>query len=169
MTDEQLHIPKAVTRVLMSEEAVYGLILVSGMIVVSGTLVGTSGNALATVAITVVVFYLAHVYAGTLGRLAATEGGAELGTSIREAARHSVGMLLASIAPLVILLLGTTDLIDDMLSIWTALVVNAILLGVFGWIAVARWTSRFWPRLLSALITAGFGVILIGLKAFIHH
>lgn len=169
MTDEQLHIPKNVARVLMSEEAVYGLILVSGMIVVSGTLVGTSANALVTVAVTVLVFYLAHVYAGTLGRLAATDGGAELGVSIREAARHSLGMLAVSIAPLVILLLGTTDLIDDMTAIWCALIVNTVMLGILGWIAVARWTHHFWPRLLSALITAGFGVILIALKAFIHH
>lgn len=169
MTDEQLHISPRVARILMSEEAVYGLILVSGMIVVSGTLVGTSVNALVTVAVTVFVFYIAHVYAGTLGRLAATDGGARLSTSIREAARHSLGMIVASIAPLVILLLGTTDLIDDMTAIWTALIVNAVLLGVLGWIAVARWTPRFWPRLLSALITAGFGLVLIALKAFIHH
>ena len=52
MTDEQLlgTTPK-VTRILMSEEAIYGLILVSGMIVVSYDLAGTSLNALITVVV----------------------------------------------------------------------------------------------------------------------
>jgi len=84
MTDEQLlgTTPK-VTRILMSEEAIYGLILVSGMIVVSYDLAGTSLNALITVVVTVLVFFAAHVYAGTLARLAATGGNAGLAESIR--------------------------------------------------------------------------------------
>lgn len=169
MTDDELQITPRVARILTSEESVYGLILVSGMIVVSGTVSGTSLNALVTVTVTVVVFYLAHVYAGTLGRLAASEGSAGLGASFKAAARHSRGMLVASIVPLVILLLGTTDLIDDTVAIWSALIANTVLLGVLGWIVVARWSTHWVPRLLSALITAGFGLVLIALKAFIHH
>ncbi|WP_194411201.1 hypothetical protein [Microbacterium cremeum] len=166
---DDLRITPRVARILTSEESVYGLILVSGMIVVSGTVAGTSINALVTVAVTVIVFYLAHVYAGTLGRLAATDGSAGLGASIRAAARHSRGMLAASVAPLAILLLGTTDLVDDTVAIWSALIANTVLLGVLGWIVVARWSTRWWPRLLSAVITAGFGLVLIALKAIIHH
>ena len=168
MADELRMTPR-VARILTSEESVYGLILVSGMIVVSGTVAGTSLNALVTVLVTVVVFYLAHVYAGTLGRLAASEGSAGLGASITAAARHSRGMLAASIVPVVILVLGTTDLIDDTVAIWSALIANTVLLGVLGWIVVARWSTHWMPRLLSALITAGFGLVLIALKAFIHH
>ena len=86
MSDEQLlgTTPK-VTRILMSEEAIYGLILVSGMIVVSYDLTGTSLNALITVVVTVIVFFAAHVYAGTLARLAATDGKAGLPESLRGA------------------------------------------------------------------------------------
>ncbi|MDY0911117.1 hypothetical protein [Microbacterium sp. CFBP9034] len=169
MTDEQLHITPRVARVLMSEEAIYGLILVSGMIVVSGTSVGTSINALITVAVTVLVFYAAHVYAGTLGRLAATDGHAGLAASIRSSVRQSGGMLLAAVAPLLVLLLGAVGLLDDDTAIWTALVVNTIILGGLGWTAVARWSTHWWPRLLSALFTAAFGGVLILLKAVIHH
>lgn len=169
MTDEELEVTPRVARILTSEESVYGLILVSGMIVVSGTVSGTSLNALVTVAVTVVVFYLAHVYAGTLGRLAATDGEAGLRTSLAGAARHSRGMLVSSIVPLLILLLGTTDLIDDTVAIWSALIANTVMLGVLGWIVVARWSTHWMPRLLSALITAGFGLVLIALKALIHH
>lgn len=167
MTDEQLHLTPRVARVLMTEEAIYGLILVSGMIVVSAG--GTSLNALVTVGITVLVFFAAHVYAGTLGRLAATDGHAGLRASLRASARQSSGMLVAAVAPLVVLLLGTTQLIDDDTALWAALIVNTLVLGALGWIAVARWSTHWWPRLLSALLTAAFGGVLIILKAVIHH
>jgi hypothetical protein len=169
MTDDLTRLPPRVARLFVTEEAVYGLILVSGMIVVSGTVVGTSVNALVTVAITVVVFYLAHVYAGTLGRLAMTDGRAGLGASLRAAARHSLGLLVASVPPLLILLLGATDLIDDSNAIWTALILDTVILGVLGWLAVSRWTTHWLPRLLSALVTAAFGAVLVALKAVIHH
>ena len=155
-------------QVLMSEESIYGLILVSGMIVVSRSLVGTSFNALITVIVTVIVFFAAHVYAGALARLASSRS-ATLGASLRAAARHSQGMLLVSLIPIGVLLLGVTRAIDDDLAIWTALLVDTVLLGVLGWVAMSRWTPRFWPRLWGSLITAGFGVVIIVLKVFVHH
>ena len=167
MTDEQLHITPRVGRILMSEEAIYGLILVSGMIVVSAQ--GTSFEALITVAVTVIVFFAAHVFAGTLGRLAATDGHAGLRASLRASAHQSGGMLLASVPPLIILLLGATRVIDDSSALWAALIVNTVLLGALGWVAVARWSTHWLPRILSAVTTAAFGGVLILLKAIIHH
>jgi hypothetical protein len=169
MSDEQLHITPRVARILMSEEAIYGLILVSGMIVVSASSTGTSLNALITVAVTVVVFYAAHVYAGALGRLAATNGTVGLRGSIRAAAHQSSGMLLAAVAPLIVLLLGTTHLIEDDTALWAALIVNTLILGALGWLAVSRWSTHWLPRIISALVTAAFGGVLILLKAVIHH
>lgn len=158
-----------VTRILMSEEAVYGLILVSGMIVVSYNLTGTSLSALVTVVVTVLVFFAAHVYAGTLARLAATDGKAGLPDSIRAAVRHSLGMLLISLAPVAVLLLGVTRVVPDDLAIWLALVIDTLALATLGWLAVAKWTRNFWLRLASALTTAAFGLIIVALKAFINH
>lgn len=155
-------------QILMSEESIYGLILVSGMIVVSRSLVGTSLNALITVIVTVIVFFAAHVYAGALARLASSRN-ATLGASLRAAAHHSEGMLLVSLIPIGVLVLGVTRTVDDDLAIWTALLVDTVLLGLLGWVAMSRWTSRFWPRLWGTLITAGFGVVIIVLKVFVHH
>lgn len=170
MSDEQLlGTTPQVTRILMSEEAIYGLILVSGMIVVSYDLAGTSLNALITVVVTVIVFFAAHVYAGTLARLAATDGKAGLPESIRAAVHHSLGMLLVSLAPIAVLLLGVTKVVDDDFAIWCALSIDAIALGILGWLAVAKWTPHFWLRLASALVTAAFGGVLIVLKALLHH
>ena len=170
MGDEQLlgTTPK-VTRILMSEEAVYGLILVSGMIVVSYNLTATSLNALITVVVTVLVFFAAHVYAGTLARLAATEGKAGLPASLSAAVHHSIGMLLISLAPITVLVLGVTQVMPDDLAVWLALIIDTLALAVLGWIAVAKWTGHFWLRLASALTTAAFGLILVALKAFINH
>jgi hypothetical protein len=78
-------------------------------------------------------------------------------------------MVLAAVAPLIVLLLGTTRLIDDDTALWVALIVNTLILGALGWTAVARWSTHWWPRLLSALLTAAFGGVLILLKAVIHH
>lgn len=170
MTDEQLlGTTPRVSRILMSEEAVYGLILVSGMIVVSYTATGTSLSALVTVVVTVLVFFAAHVYAGTLARLAASDGRATLPESLQAAARHSLGMLLISLLPIAVLFLGVSRFIDDGLAVWVALSVDAVVLGILGWLAVAKWTTNVWLRLGSALTTAAFGGILILLKAFIHH
>ena len=77
-------------------------------------------------------------------------------------------MLLASIAPLIVLLLGTTRVIADDTALWCALIVNTVVLGALGWTAVARWSTHWWARLVSALLTAAFGGILIVLKAVIH-
>ncbi|MET0734777.1 MAG: hypothetical protein ABWY55_03925 [Microbacterium sp.] len=169
MTDEQLHIQPRVARLLKSEEAIYGLILVSGLIVVANSIGVTSFGAFLTVVVTVLVFFAAHVYAGTLARLAATDGAAGIGPSIRAAADHSVGMLIISLPPLIVLALGSLRVVDDETAIWAALLLDTVLLAVLGWLVVARWTPRFWPRAASALITMAFGLILVLLKALLHH
>lgn len=169
MTEAPVHTSPRLARVLMSEEAIYGLILVSGMIVVSGSATGSSLNSFITVLVTVIVFFVAHVYAGTLGRLAVTDGRAGLRHSLIASLKQSSGMLLAALAPLLVLFLGTAKVIDDDTAIWTALIVDSVILGILGWIAVARWTHHWWTRAFSALLTAAFGGIIILLKAFIHH
>ena len=169
MTDEDLHITPRVNRILTSEEAIYGLILVSGMIVASAAAHGTAWDAFIAVVVTVIVFFAAHVYAGALGRLAATNGHAGVGASFGAAAKHSSGMVYASLPPLVILLLGATQAIEDTTAQWAALIVNTVLLGALGWIAVARWSTHWGPRILSAVVTAAFGGVLILLKAVVTH
>lgn len=166
---ETRELTSAARRILATEPAVYGLILVSGMIVVSNNLVGTSLNALVTVALTLVVFYAAHVYAGTLARLAREGEQASFRASLVESAHESEGMLLAAIVPLVALMLGVFRVVDDDTAIWIALTLDILLLGLLGWLAVARWTARFWPRLASAVITAAFGGAIALLKSLIHH
>ncbi|NNC11632.1 hypothetical protein HII28_07050 [Planctomonas sp. JC2975] len=155
--------------VIMSEDSIYGLILVTGMIVLSNSLASTSLNALLTVVVTVIVFFAAHVYSRTIAHMATSRGHGNLWISLGAAAAGTVGMLVASVIPLVILLLGVSHFIDDDTAIWTAVIVDTVLLGILGWFAVARWTPHFWARISSALVTAAFGGVLALLKAVVHH
>lgn len=162
----RLHMQIAHT--LMTEEAIYGIILVSGMIVVSESVSLDSLRAFFTVLGTVLVFWAAHVYAGTLARFGHEVGGGNLRFALSNALRHSSGMLIAAVAPLVILLLGGLRMIDDEVAMWTALGVDTLILAVLGFMGVARWSRNPWLRAGSALITAAFGVIVVLLKVFVH-
>lgn len=156
-------------QVLLTEEAIYGVILVSGMIVVSGQSGTASLEVLITVIVTVAVFYAAHVYAGVVARLAATGRTGHLGESVRHAARQSSGLLVAAVVPVVILALGTTHVIPDSVANWAALIVNTVMLAVLGWVAISRWSERWVARVVGSVIAASFGVVLILLKAFVTH
>ncbi|WP_248305624.1 hypothetical protein [Agromyces sp. H66] len=153
----------------VTEESVYGIILVSGMIVVSGGHGDTAWRVFWTVLVTVVVFWAAHVYAGTVARHGLDhERIVGLGEAFRMSVRRSLGLLASSTIPLVILLLGATRAIPDAYAIWAALWAGVVVLAVLGWIAFARRGSP-WPiRLAGSLGTAAFGVAMIVLKAFVH-
>jgi hypothetical protein len=152
-----------------TEEAVYGVILVAGMIAVSGGHGASSLQVFATVLVTVVVFWLAHLYAGTVaGHGLDHDRVVGLRESFRHALHRSLGLLLSSLIPLAILLLGATRVIDDRLTIWLSLWVCVAVLAVLGYIAFLR-RGASWPvRLLGSLTTAAFGIVIIIAKALIH-
>ena len=159
---------KQLAHTLMTEEAIYGVILVSGMIVVSESVTLDSLRAFLTVFGTVVVFWAAHVYAGTLARFGHEEGGGNLPFAFSSAIRHSSGMLVAAVLPLVILLLGGLRILEDDTAMWMALGIDTLILGVLGFLGVARWSKSPWLRAGSALFTAAFGVLVVLLKVFVH-
>lgn len=152
-----------------TEEAVYGVILVAGMTAVSGVHGATSLQVFWTVLVTVIVFWLAHLYAGTVaGHGLDHDRVVGLRESFRHALRRSLGLLLSSLIPLAILLLGAGRLVEDKVTIWLALWVCVAVLAVLGYIAFRR-RGAPWPiRLLGSLTTAAFGVIIILAKALIH-
>ncbi|KAA9110217.1 hypothetical protein [Microbacterium rhizomatis] len=156
-------------RALFTEDAIYGLILVSGMIVISAQVQGQPWAAFFTVLVTVVVFWIAHVYSQALALYARHRANHNLWRAIGDAMYKARGMLVVSVPALVLLLAGSAEVVDDELALTTALVVNVVLLALVGWIAVARWSTSFWARTGGALLTAAFGLVLTVLKAFVHH
>src|SRR4029453_18968635 len=160
---------RLVRTTFVTEESVYGVILGSGMIVVAGGHGASSWQVFWTVLITVIVFWAAHVYAGTVARHGLDEDRMiGLREAFRISFRRSLGLLASALIPSFILLLGATRVIPDAYAIWTALWVGVVVLAVLGWIAFSRRGSP-WPiRLAGALGTASFGIAMIVLKAFIH-
>lgn len=170
MTEPTRRTSSDIGRAFLSEGGIYGLVLVAGMIVVSRNLAGGSLDALMTVFTTVVVFYIAHVFADTLTGLSGEHGDAlTVRQSLRRALRRSAGMVGVAVVPLAVLALGVTDVLDDDDAVWLALIVDVVLLGAVGWWITAARTQNPWRRLGGALLIAALGGVLILLKALIHH
>ena len=158
-----------VRRHFATDEGVYGVILVAGMIVAAGSGTKTAWEVFLSVVGTVIVFWAAHVYAGTVAHHG-FEGGRIIGIreSLGGALRRSWGLLVSALIPSSILLLGVTEAVPDTTAVWIALWTCVAVLAVLGYIAFARRGSS-WPiRLAGAVGTAAFGLVMILMKALIH-
>src|SRR5690242_1351432 len=103
---------KIVRTTFVTEEAVYGVILVDGMILVSGGHGATAWSVFWTVIGTVIVFWAAHVYAGTVAHHGLDHDRMiSLGEAFRGSLRRSLGLLASALIPSFILLLGATQAI----------------------------------------------------------
>ena len=153
----------------ITEESVYGTVLVSGMIVVAGSYGATSWQVFLSVFGTVIVFWAAHLYAGTIAGHGAFEGDdTSLSAAFRRALRRSVGFLTSALPPSIVLLLGALQAVDDKVAIWVALWLGVVILAILGFVVFSL-RGDSWPvRILGSLGTAAFGVAMILLKAFIH-
>ena len=161
-----------VTRVrtgFVTEESVYGIVLVSGMIVVAGTYGASSWQTFLSVIGTVVVFWAAHVYAGTVAGHGVVQGDdTTLGLAFHRSVRRSIGFLLSALLPSFVLLLGALEAIPDYVAMWTALWLGVVILAVLGYSAFAVRGSSWPVRIAGALGTAAFGLAMIVMKAIIH-
>lgn len=148
------------------EHGVYGLVLVTALIAVSWE-DDTDLDVLVFVFGTVVVFWLAHVYAAVVaGR--AQRPAPPLRSAIRSGARHASGMLVAMLIPAVLLALGGVGLLDEFVAYYLALASGVLLLGLIGYANAAR-NGGPWPwRLAGVLTTTLLGVLVIVLSVLVH-
>jgi prepilin signal peptidase PulO-like enzyme (type II secretory pathway) len=159
---------------LVSESTVYGVMLISGMLViVASDAEAATWDALVKVLVTVGVFWLAHVYSSTVAHLGddpETEASSKvrLARAASYAVRHSLGMLGTALVPLIILGLGAVGVLGHSVAVWTTLWMDVALLALIGYLGVSGWTEKLWVKLVGAAATALLGVILILLKAFVH-
>ncbi|WEF22267.1 MULTISPECIES: hypothetical protein [Microbacterium] len=171
--DGILRVHQALRSGFGTEAAVYGTILVSGLVAVSSAHGETSLVVLVTVAVTVLVFWGAHVYAGTVARVSdrdEREQGETVGVRAAFAAsvKHSLGMLSSATVPAVFLLAGTTRAMPDGLANDLALWSGVVILAFLGYVAFLRRGSPLLTRILGALGTASFGLVFVVLKALVH-
>lgn len=153
----------------VTEESVYGTLLVSGMIVASGSHGATSWETFLSVLGTVIVFWVAHVYAGTVATHGVVPGNeARLSAAFRKSVRRSLGFLTSALLPSLVLLIGALRIIPDGVAIWVALWLGVVILGALGYSAFTLRGSGWTMRIVGCLGTAALGVAMILLKALIH-
>ncbi|MCS5714797.1 hypothetical protein NVV95_09565 [Herbiconiux sp. CPCC 205716] len=153
---------------LVTPESIYGTIIVSALIVV----VDDDENdfqLLVGVGSTVLVFWLAHVFAFTMahhGRRGPTQLG--ISAALGRALEHSTGLLLAAVVPMAVLGLGAAGVLDEGTAYLAALWVGVIVLFLLGVLAFVERGARWYSCLAGGLATALLGVAVIVLKAVFH-
>jgi hypothetical protein len=148
---------------------IYGTILVLAVIVAGArAFEHEAGHIAGLVAVTVVVFWLAHVYADALAHAVANDQHLSL-ADLRRIAHREASMVEAAVPPLVALLLGAFGIVSTRLAVWAAFGLGLVVLCAQG-ITFAR-VERMGRLGTLAVVAAnlGLGVALIGLKLLVSH
>jgi hypothetical protein len=148
---------------------IYGTIVALSVVVAtSRAYAGDVGHSAAIVAVTSVVFWLAHVYAHGLGESVAGDRRLRLDEWLH-VARREFAIVEAAVPPVVALLLGALGLISARASYWLALGLGLAVLVVEG-IRFARIERLSVPA--TAVVVAAnlsLGLVLVGLKLAVTH
>jgi hypothetical protein len=148
---------------------IYGTILVLAVIVAGAkAFEHEAGHIAGLVAVTVVVFWLAHVYADALAHAVAYDQHLSL-ADLRRIAHREASMLEAAVPPLLALLLGAVGIVSTTLAVWVAFGLGLVVLCAQG-ITFAR--VEHMGRLGTLAVVAanlGLGVALVGLKLLVSH
>jgi hypothetical protein len=148
---------------------VYGTIVVLSVIVAGARSYGHEpGHIAVAVALTCVVFWLAHVYAHALGYSAA-HGRRLDRQELGAIARREAAIIEAAAPPVVALLLGTLGVLAERTALWLAFVLGLVVLAAQG-VAYARVEHLGRAATCSVIaINLGLGLALVALKLLVSH
>ena len=144
--------------------AIYGLIVFAAFVTISSDHAVDAWDILDTAVWTLVVFYIAHVFAHTL----TDHGDRGLRAAVWHAMQHAAGMLYAAIPATIVLIacgiqgVSTEDAYTA--TVWT----TTIVLGILGYVAYSRRGAHPLIRLLGALGTAALGLFIVLLEYAVH-
>jgi len=113
--------------------------------------------------VTLLVFWLAHVYAHTIAHHAGVKS---VRTALADALESSSGMLIAAVPSTIVLLLGVVGILPDAAD-WS-LVLAVVVLGVLGWQSFAERGTGIGGRVVGAVVSALLGLALMILKVSVH-
>ena len=149
---------------LATAPAIYGLIVYVVLIISTSDDEPEAIFVLLWSAIALVVFYLAHSFAEAL----AAHDQPSLRAAARRGLSHSSGMLYAAILPsLALVVCAIVGVPGEDASNWS-LGVGVIVLGYLGYQASADRGSKIGVRILSALLTAFLGFIIMFIDYMVH-
>lgn len=145
--------------------AIYGTLLVPTLIVVQKDAASVEVIAFSVV-LSVVVFWITHVWVGILDR---QTHGPITRAEAAGIARHEAPMLTAVVAPVLMLALGSFSVTPIQTAITLALVASIVQLFVWG-LAVGRALRRGPLVTLGvAVVDCGLGLIIVVLKIMVIH
>jgi hypothetical protein len=146
--------------------AIFGTITAAAVIAASAAHDATIGSVVTVTVVTVVVFWLAHVY-GSVVESHMEEGRAGM-NAIGEAMIDELPVLEAPGPSVLLLLAGLIGLLDAHTAVLAALWMAVAQLVIWG-AAAARRHRRSWrAAVVSGAISGTFGLVIILLKALVH-
>ena len=148
---------------------VYGTIIVLSVITAGASAFEHDNwNLIAVLGVTVLVFWVAHVYAHIIGE-SLQEGHRLNRAEIKLVAQRELAIPLAAVLPMGVVLLGTLGVIKSATSLWIAVAIGVTTLAVEG-IRFARLERLgVWGTIGSVGLNLAFGLALVALKATLSH
>ena len=120
------------------------------------------------VAVTSLVFWLAHVYAHWLGE--SVSHGKHLSfDELRRVISREWSLVEAAVPPIVALLLGAAGLLSERAAVWLAFALGLGVLFVEGIVFVRVERLGLVSGVLVVLANLGFGILLVALKLVLGH
>jgi hypothetical protein len=114
------------------------------------------------------VFWLAHVYAHSLGDVLARDRHLSLG-ELRRIARHEAAILEAAVPPLAAMLLALVGLTSTRTSIWIAYGLGLAVLLATGLVFARVERLGLLGTLLVVALNLALGLVLVALKLAVTH
>jgi hypothetical protein len=146
--------------------AAYGGLLVTALIAIQWRSATPPDFMALTVIVSLLVFWLTHVWAQTAERR--LDGPTSRADLVR-IARHEASMLVAGVPPVLALGLARLSVVTADQAISLALVVCFVQLFLLG-LAIGQALHQGWPTALGvAAIECGLGGLLVGLKVVVVH
>ena len=147
---------------------VYGTIVVMGAIVAGAHGVENLWRLDLIVGGTVVVLWLAHVYAHGLGESIALRRRLDRAEFL-SVARRELAIPLAAVAPVIAIALGAAEVLRKPTAVWLALGIGLFTLAVQGYRYARLEELIRWGMVVSVALNLGLGLAIVGLKVVVGH
>jgi len=168
----RLFSPNRIARTAMGHRLggfIYGTIVALSVIVAGARAYPHApGHIAVLLAVTCLVFWLAHVYADGIGQSVARNERLSF-AELKEVARDEASILEAAVPPIIPLLLGALGVFSERSAVWIAFALGFVVLAAQG-LVFAR-VERYGRLATAAVVAAniGLGGLLVLLKLFVSH
>jgi len=148
---------------------IYGTIVALSVIVAGGRAYPDDAwHTAVVVTLTCTVFWIAHVYAHSLGHSVVEEERVSLDELLRIGGREG-SIVEAAVLPVAALLLGAAGVLPDRAALWLAFALGLVVLGAQG-VVFARVERLGWlATLVVVAANLGLGLLLVALKLVLAH